>query len=722
MLILSSHVKLALLALPALLLVSVVTQAQTFILSDYVADVVGSHPQIKEQVHIFRQTRQDQVIAKSGWRPSVDLLINADKVNGESPDANGVSQDSDYNSNRTELSVTQNLFRGFDTRYGIKQTDARMRSALFQLYDTADNIALDAIQAYLEVLKQQRLLVLAKDNVASHEETLGKIRRRSVSGVGRRSQLEQTEGRVARAKAGFIAQQNNFQDTLTEAHQVLGRYLQAEQLVEPTLPESPVGDLDSLIDQALLQHPAIKVALNNIDAALYDQRRSRSKNYPSVDLRLAKVIGDDLNGISGDTDETRLTLSLAYNFYNGGADSAEQRQKISVVHEQQQFAARARRQVINTLRLAWMADESLKEQLKFLKQHVVQSQKTMQSYREEFFIGQRDLIDLLDAKNELNSAQSRYTEAYYDSLAARYRVFEGLGLLFQALQLEPELSEDNFKVARLTAQGDDSLPLNQDIDADKKVDNNDHCDNSLALVDVDQYGCLITAEKEFTDFALKPAPKKVGNSAPDAVDDNIEIEQGGVLFLDREMLLANDKDADGDKLTIEFFNQPKSGKLALDADNNLIYRPNEDFVGTDTFTYTVTDNNGASDTASVNVTIPSEININFDKIYYVNYAFNKADLTPASKTKVELIIEALKARPEVTVNVYAYTDSLGSNQYNLKLSNRRAKQTREWLIVNGIAPERVKAYGGGEDNAIADNATKEGQAINRRGEFHFNKP
>ena len=105
----------------------------------------------------------------------------------------------------------------------------------------------------------------------------------------------------------------------------------------------------------------------NIEAAREDQRRSESTHYPKIDLRLAKTVGDDLNGIPGETDETSVVLNLEYNFYRGGSDRAEQSKKISVVHEQQQFAARVRRQIINTLRLAWVADQSLNEQLKVSK-------------------------------------------------------------------------------------------------------------------------------------------------------------------------------------------------------------------------------------------------------------------------------------------------------------------------------------------------------------------
>lgn len=103
---------------------------------------------------------------------------------------------------------------------------------MFHLYDTADNVTLEAVKVDLEAIKQHRLLLLAKENSASPEAILKKNNRRSLSGAGRRSQLEQTDGRVAKARASLVAQETNLQDALTGADQVLGRYLEPRKLAE----------------------------------------------------------------------------------------------------------------------------------------------------------------------------------------------------------------------------------------------------------------------------------------------------------------------------------------------------------------------------------------------------------------------------------------------------------------------------------------------------------
>jgi len=409
-------------------------------------------------------------------------------------------------------------------------------------------------------------------------------------------------------------------------------------------------------------------------------------------------------------------LNLTYNFYNGGRDQAERQQKISAVYEQKEFAARVRRQVINTLRLSWTADDLLAKQLKFLNAHVIKAGQTVESYQEEFFIGQRDLIDLLDAENELNSAKNQYAEALYDSLAARYRIYEGIGRLFEAANVDFELDQGRLKVARLETEGVDQLPLPNDEDADREVDPLDHCDNTLGGMAVNPYGC----HEPVVVSAVEPELPKP-NAAPVLQDDVFEIETNGILVITQAQLLANDSDADADPLEIVDVSQPEVGRLAFNQNGNLVYRPIEGFVGVDFFKYTVTDNNGAAVTATATVRIKvrePEI-ISLSKLQLVNFVYDEAELTDISKTKVNAIIEQIKLAGDIYIEVYTYTDDIGSDAYNERLSARRAKALRDLLIANGIDASDIKAVGMGEKNPIADNSTEAGQAINRRGEFIF---
>lgn len=676
-------------------------------LADYVADSIDANPRVREKVHVYRQAVQDREAAMSGWRPRVDLEGTISHT--ESDTITNNSQSDDYNSNIVELSVTQNLFNGFDTENSLKQADARIQAALYDLYDIVDNVALDAVQAYLEVIKQHKLYKLSQDDVKSHEETLRQISTRSESGAGRRSELEQTEGRVARSFASMLAQYNNLEDALTQLHEILGRHLDLSEFEEPTMPEALTASLPELTHTALLNHPALKVAQFNIEAARHNHRRAKSSFYPKVDLRLAQEISDNIRDSRDNDDELSLSLTLSYNLYNGGADQAERRKRVSNIDEEQQFEGRVRRQIINTLRLAQKADQLLHKQLVYLNRHVVKSQETMVSYREEFFVGERDLIDLLDAKNEVNSAQNSYTEAYYDAAAARYRMYEGIGEIFKPLGIELKVSKNNLEVSRIAASGIDTIEagLEMNFDEDQVLDRLDQCDNSLKNSIIDQFGCTnINAPSMYK-----------SNTPPKAMDDNFTVARNGILKITPAMLLSNDVDAELSELQLVNFSQPMYGSIAMNDQNELVFRAADGFVGVDSFSYTVADEQGVSDTATATIQIPQSISLTESQ--FVNFEYNSAEMTEASNYMVDQVLRALKEHPGLLLRVFTYTDNRGTDRYNMALSEKRAQAIIEKFLGEGISRERFVVKAKGEQDPIADNNTSEGRAINRRGELIF---
>lgn len=99
------------------------------------------------------------------------------------------------------------------------------------------------------------------------------------------------------------------------------------------------------------------------------------------------------------------------------------------------------------------------------------------------------------------------------------------------------------------------------------------------------------------------------------------------------------------------------------------------------------------------------------------FDFDKSTLRAESKNELENAIRWLQANPSVRIEVGGHTDSKGSDEYNIRLSQRRAQAVVNYLVAGGIDPSRIVAYGYGERMPIASNATDEGRQLNRRVEF-----
>lgn len=103
------------------------------------------------------------------------------------------------------------------------------------------------------------------------------------------------------------------------------------------------------------------------------------------------------------------------------------------------------------------------------------------------------------------------------------------------------------------------------------------------------------------------------------------------------------------------------------------------------------------------------------------FDFNKADLRPESRTDLRYLVEMLKAHPQYKIQIEGHTDSVGSEQFNQKLSEARANAVKQYLVAQGIATKRLTAKGFGASRPVASNATEEGRQRNRRTEFRFLK-
>ena len=101
----------------------------------------------------------------------------------------------------------------------------------------------------------------------------------------------------------------------------------------------------------------------------------------------------------------------------------------------------------------------------------------------------------------------------------------------------------------------------------------------------------------------------------------------------------------------------------------------------------------------------------------VNFEFDKATLLPEAYPILSHAVETLKENPDMSVEVQGHTDNIGSDEYNQKLSVRRATTVRDYLVSKGISASRLTIVGYGETRPVADNSTAVGRAKNRRVEF-----
>lgn len=101
----------------------------------------------------------------------------------------------------------------------------------------------------------------------------------------------------------------------------------------------------------------------------------------------------------------------------------------------------------------------------------------------------------------------------------------------------------------------------------------------------------------------------------------------------------------------------------------------------------------------------------------VNFGFDSSNLTADAKVNLDKLATVLANNPDTNINIYGYTDSKGTDSYNLSLSDRRAAAVKSYLASKGVSSSRMNTMGMGEADPVATNDTDAGRAQNRRVEF-----
>ncbi len=411
-------------------------------MEEMVQETLDKNPNMQKDIGSYRAVKYDLDKAESGWKPNVDFRADVGYENTDKSyvqtNNQALDTSSDLVRNSASIVATENLFEGFATEYDIKEQKSRILSARFNTLQNANSLALRSSEVYIDVLRQKSLLDLFEENVNSHERIYGLIREKTEAGSGRRSDVEQSEGRLALAYSNYIAQVNNYQDSIVNFERVYGEALTSSSLELPLAPSLPADTYNGLWTIAQQYNPTLLLERANIQVQEARYTKDKGNYYPSVDLELAAARDENVQGYEGTNTNARGMLKLYYNLYRGGSDEATRLQNLEYITVQKESFNEQQRAVREKLKLAWLAHQITFRQIRCIRMHVEYSKKTAESYAQEYQLGRRSIVDLLNAELEYNDARKELKNAQSDVLFARFRILEAIGLLNYALATNVE--------------------------------------------------------------------------------------------------------------------------------------------------------------------------------------------------------------------------------------------------------------------------------------------
>ena len=408
-------------------------------LKDAVDLVVKNSPDVLIETN--QRLANDEAVknARGGYFPKVDLLAGTGNEWSENLTTRAAGYDDWRKLNRQEaqITLTQMLFDGFAVSSEVGRNKARVESAAWKVLGTSEAMGLRGVEAYLNVLRNQDLVRLAKENLDAHVRTMDQINIRSTGGVGRKSDQEQATARLGLARANLVSAESNLRDAEINFQRIVGS--RPISLSKPASPETSLipRTPDEASQTAISNHPILKSAGADVKAAEYQREAAKSTLYPRFDIELGYGNTKNLDGSKGENDEKWAMLRMRYNLFRGGSDMARISETTHLTQEAREVMNRTQRQVEESTRLSWNAYTSATERLPGLKTHADMSVATSESYAKQFNLGQRTLLDLLDSVNESFTSQMTYTSAMYLEMFSRYRVLADMGQLLNYLGVQP---------------------------------------------------------------------------------------------------------------------------------------------------------------------------------------------------------------------------------------------------------------------------------------------
>lgn len=403
-----------------------------------VQQAINNNPDVTARLNALRAAANEVDVARGQYLPSVDLSASvgrdSDRITSRSPASQSLSR------NGLALSASQILWDGMATSKEVSRLGHARLTRYFEFLGATEETALEATRAYLDVERYRKLVSLAEDNYVQHKYAFDQLQTKFKAGVGRGVDAEQANARLALAESNLTTEQANLHDVSARYLRIVGDLPTASsaavdnQLSKGILP----ANIDT-INQALAQHPSISAAIENLRAAQAQAQGAESRYQPTVEARVRTGVGKNFDGVQDQKRDSSAEILLNWNLFNGGSDKARVRQYADLINQAADQRDRACRDVRQTVAIAHNDIRKLQDQLVALDRNVLAIEKARDAYRQQFDIGQRSLLDLLNAENELYTAKRSYANAetdlqlaYARTQAAKYSLTSTLGLSRQA--------------------------------------------------------------------------------------------------------------------------------------------------------------------------------------------------------------------------------------------------------------------------------------------------
>ena len=402
-------------------------------LKDAVQAALNTNPEIRQAIANKNATQFERKQAQGLWLPRISVEASAGIRQLRNPTRRAIGID-----NQTlyplEASVTADelLFDMGGREAEIRRQASRTDAAAARIEERSEFVALNVARAYIDYLLQQRLVAIADDNATFHQKLAGDLREGVSKGSISIADQQQAEERLQSARARVTEAREDL-DTASIQFQTLAGIPIDSVSMPPDLSQYLPATLQESEAAARANNPRVQESLADLSTAREVTRAARSELGPRVNLEGTARVGHDIDGFRGKTTDLQGRVVMRWLVFNGATNLNNVREQEARADEAHARVFEQTRRAEEDARSAW---SRLTNQTRLTTELETQSRVSddlLLSYREQFNVGRRSLLDVLDAQNTRNNVQAQVETARLAKLYAQYRLLASTNRLIEAL-------------------------------------------------------------------------------------------------------------------------------------------------------------------------------------------------------------------------------------------------------------------------------------------------
>lgn len=447
-----------------------VAQAAPATLNEIASKTVQTNPEVVAKWHEFKASGFERDVTWGRNLPTLDVLYGIARQSRESP-LYIPPGERKYNFQDGKVTLRQNLFEGFATVNDTKRLEHSTVVRFYEMLDASESAAQEASSAYIDVWRHRKLVEFAEENYVTHRLVHEKVKERAQAGVGRQVDMETTAGRLALAESNLLTETANLHDVSARYQRIVGELPKAEMEAPPAvLSQGLPRERAESIHKGFEKSPRLKAAFENILSAKRNIEVQKSGYYPRVDAYLEKVHDQNDSGYTGATNESTAGITMSWNLFRGNQDKSKKLKAAEELNMAKDTREKVCREVRQNLSMSFNDHLRLTEQLQYLDQHQLSTDKVRVAFRNQFDIGQRTLLDVLDTENEYYTSKRDYLNAEMDLLNADVKYQATAGNLLNTLSLKnldmtppkPKTAPDDDMFSTCPAEPVDAAPIDKE--------------------------------------------------------------------------------------------------------------------------------------------------------------------------------------------------------------------------------------------------------------------